>query len=72
MSMIKMVLLVDGGWGQWTTWADCSSNCNGNTVRTRQCDSPSPANGGADCVGRRHQRQNCNTNSAYCEGMALR
>lgn len=44
--------LVNGGWGHWSEWGDCSTSC-GDSIRYRRrvCDSPAPANGGEDCVG---------------------
>ncbi|KAH9508045.1 Hemicentin-1 [Bulinus truncatus] len=43
---------VDGGWGEWTNYSDCSSSCgSGTSKRTRQCDSPVSLHGGKDCVG---------------------
>lgn len=48
---------VDGGWGAWSS---CSVSCGGG-IQTRSCDSPTPANGGANCVGA--SSQSCNTHS---------
>ncbi|CAF1064997.1 unnamed protein product [Adineta steineri] len=44
---------VDGGWGSWTNWTSCSStSCNaGTSYRFRNCDTPSPSNGGQLCAG---------------------
>jgi hypothetical protein len=39
---------VDGGWSAWST---CSQLCGGTGISTRQCNRPSPANGGAQCLG---------------------
>ena len=48
---------VDGGWSDWGT---CSATCGGGT-QTRTCTNPTPANGGANCVG--DSSQSCNTQS---------
>ena len=53
---------VDGGWGAFTKWSDCSSkNIIGfpgvfpagtcTQSRSRKCDSPTPINGGQTCDG---------------------
>jgi len=44
--------------GKWSDWGACSVTCGGGT-QIRQCNSPSPANGGAECVG--DSIQTCNT-----------
>merc|ERR1712179_301780 len=44
---------VNGGWsvwGSWSPWTSCSSR-TGSIQRTRQCDDPTPANGGNECSG---------------------
>ncbi|KAK7084982.1 Hemicentin-1 [Halocaridina rubra] len=43
---------VSGGWGEWSTWTECSTTCQqGLRQRTRLCDSPPPAAGGTYCEG---------------------
>ena len=41
-------LPVNGGWSN--SWSACSASCNGGT-RTRSCNNPAPAFGGAPCSG---------------------
>ncbi|KAL3077555.1 hypothetical protein niasHS_012261 [Heterodera schachtii] len=50
----------DGAWAQWTPWArECDADCR--RWRNRECTAPSPANGGAPCVGADSQWRNCTT-----------
>ena len=43
-------LLVNGGWGEWGRWSECSVTCGpGMRSRERKCDSPKPEYGGAPC-----------------------
>jgi len=43
---------VNGGLSEWSFWTTCDATCGGgNQMRNRQCDNPTPVNGGADCVG---------------------
>lgn len=52
---------VDGSWGDWKKWSKCTRECGGGiTMQSRHCDNPTPANGGAFCVGMRHRYQVCN------------
>ena len=56
------LISVDGEWGQWSPWSKCTAACNGGKrSRHHFCDSPSPAHGGKDCVGSRHEDGQCNT-----------
>ena len=50
-------VVVDGGYGEWSEWSECSAACPGsvagyfvgNRTRSRQCDSPAPSAGGRSC-----------------------
>lgn len=55
------ILKRDGNWGAWTPFGSCSRTCGtGVKFRTRQCDSPHPANGGRTCSGLAYDFQLCN------------
>ncbi|XP_065904141.1 A disintegrin and metalloproteinase with thrombospondin motifs 6-like isoform X2 [Dysidea avara] len=54
--------VVDGQWGTWTEWSNCSKKCGvGVTYSERFCDSPKPSKGGRYCVGERRRYRTCNT-----------
>ena len=41
---------MDGGYGPWTRYKQCSVTCGlGFQVRTRECNNPKPAHGGKRC-----------------------
>ncbi|GFO12445.1 A disintegrin and metalloproteinase with thrombospondin motifs 3, partial [Plakobranchus ocellatus] len=43
---------VDGNWGLWASWTDCSSECGvGIRKRSRVCNNPAPAYNGKKCEG---------------------
>lgn len=55
-------IVVDGAWGDWTSWGGCSTTCGGGRQsRSRICDNPRPANGGKTCSGSSADFQDCNT-----------
>ena len=42
--------LVDGAWGHWLSWSDCSVSCGGGRRnKSRNCDNPLPDAGGLLC-----------------------
>ena len=54
------IVVVDGSWGQWSQWSMCSKTCgDGAQVRSRVCNDPKPAAGGATCVGGTSQEKYC-------------
>lgn len=64
MEQVSFNVLVDGQWGMWSALSVCSVTCgHGLQTRTRGCDSPAPANGGAQCRGITNETQNCNMGS---------
>uniref|UniRef100_UPI0037E897DB unc-5 netrin receptor Da isoform X2 n=1 Tax=Semicossyphus pulcher TaxID=241346 RepID=UPI0037E897DB len=48
---------VDGGWGEWTDWSACSSDCEHQ--RSRECTAPEPKHGGRLCDGVALATENC-------------
>ena len=43
-------LSVNGGWGEWGRWSECSATCGpGMWSRERKCDSPKPEYDGEPC-----------------------
>ncbi|XP_048353725.1 A disintegrin and metalloproteinase with thrombospondin motifs 10-like [Sphaerodactylus townsendi] len=53
---------VDGEWGNWSSWGECSRTCGGGVSSSiRYCDSPRPTIGGKYCLGERKRYRSCNT-----------
>ncbi|KAJ7370527.1 Hemicentin-1 [Desmophyllum pertusum] len=60
---------VDGKWTRWSDWDACPVKCGGATqARLRSCTNPSPAFGGAKCIGERQQVQACNAHPCGVDG----
>ncbi|XP_041133358.1 A disintegrin and metalloproteinase with thrombospondin motifs 6-like [Polyodon spathula] len=52
---------VDGLWGPWSSWGQCSRTCGGGVALSyRRCDSPVPSHGGKFCLGERKRYRSCN------------
>lgn len=46
---------VNGGYGSWTEWSKCTKSCEGGThSRSRECNNPTPENGGKSCFEMGH------------------
>lgn len=53
---------VDGGWGPWRNYSQCSRTCGGGvSFMERHCDNPRPAHGGKYCIGEWKKYKLCNT-----------
>ncbi|XP_054713925.1 hemicentin-1-like [Uloborus diversus] len=51
---------VDGEWGNWMEWSNCSVACGvGSRRRQRKCDNPLPKFGGRYCIGAEVQTDSC-------------
>ncbi|XP_069483300.1 complement component C6-like [Ambystoma mexicanum] len=48
---------VDGYWSCWSAWSPCDASFK--RKRTRECNNPSPLNGGKACQGENKQEQDC-------------
>ena len=66
MSKFAASTEINGGWSEWSEWSTCSASCGGgNRMRSRACDQPAPAHGGADCANDKssqsltEERQRC-------------
>ncbi len=63
---------VDGGWSAWSLWSDttsCTASCGGGTLqqtRTRACNNPAPAHGGAECSGATSENQTIACGTGAC------
>ena len=48
--LLTFLLLVPGGYTQWSQWSVCKGTCGGEKQkRERACKSPSPKHGGMNC-----------------------
>ncbi|NWY49350.1 CO6 protein, partial [Chionis minor] len=48
---------IDGRWSCWSEWSSCDASFK--TRRTRECNNPSPMNGGKPCEGEREEEEDC-------------
>ena len=62
IKQVNDIEVVNGNWGAWSVFGACSASCGGGTqTRTRLCNNPAPANGGAICPGASSESGSCNT-----------
>ncbi|XP_058823570.1 hemicentin-1-like [Topomyia yanbarensis] len=66
---------VNGGWGMWTKWSNCSQDCVAEYTgqksirfRNRTCDSPPPSLGGKPCIGEDHEEEVCSVRLCPVDG----
>ncbi|XP_059089000.1 coadhesin-like isoform X1 [Tigriopus californicus] len=51
---------IDGGWGEWTSWGECSGTCGTTTMsRNRECSNPPMKHNGKPCPGQMKEFQQC-------------
>ncbi|POI27292.1 hypothetical protein CIB84_008960, partial [Bambusicola thoracicus] len=64
---VPLTVQVNGNWGPWQTWSQCSASCGGGEqTRTRLCSNPAPLYDGHPCPGDSSQISRCN--SQACPG----
>ncbi|KAJ3661835.1 hypothetical protein Zmor_006216 [Zophobas morio] len=64
LPIMEPPVAIDGGWGEWSSWSECSRTCGaGVSVTQRECDHPTPTAGGRFCIGERRRYRICNTDS---------
>ncbi|XP_059089002.1 properdin-like isoform X3 [Tigriopus californicus] len=57
---INYIEEVDGGWGEWTSWGECSGTCGTTTMsRNRECSNPPMKHNGKPCPGQMKEFQQC-------------
>jgi len=50
--MYFYLFVVDGKWGEYGAYGECSKPCGGGAKeRFRKCNNPAPAHGGKKCAG---------------------
>ena len=63
-------VIVDGAWSDWSDYGDCLVTCGkGHKTRSRECDSPLPANRGLNCTGESSEATECEEDT--CPGMTF-
>ena len=61
MSLMVLLISVNGNWSQWSSWQPCSVTCGaGHRIRARTCSNPAPKWNGKDCPGTNIYIESCN------------
>ena len=60
----------EGGWGTWSPWSSCGSDCIKS--KSRSCNNPTPEIGGADCKGASSYFYTCSGESCKSKIFILR
>ncbi|XP_051895767.1 A disintegrin and metalloproteinase with thrombospondin motifs 15-like [Pristis pectinata] len=64
---------VDGRWGKWGPYGSCSRTCGGGVqLAKRECNKPTPTNGGRYCEGIRVKYRSCNLDPCPDNGKSFR
>lgn len=62
IEIMNKKVAVQGSWGSWSPWGECSRTCGGGVQFSfRECNEPVPQNGGKYCEGQRKRYRSCNT-----------
>lgn len=72
------VVVVDGGWSEWSAWGACDTECPagasgffpGQQLRQRTCTNPTPSANGVPCSGATQQNRACNTEKCVLPPLA--
>ncbi|XP_013875060.1 A disintegrin and metalloproteinase with thrombospondin motifs 15 [Austrofundulus limnaeus] len=68
-----MHIKVDGRWGKWGAFGDCSRSCGGGVqLARRECNNPVPENDGKYCYGLRIKYRSCNLSPCPEKGKSFR
>ena len=72
---IIALVLVNGNWAAWESWAECSATCNNGGIRKRNrtCTDPAPMHGGDNCnstINGELETEACNTD-IVCAGKII-
>lgn len=71
LKICNYTCIVDGGWSDFEDWSECSADCgDGVQTRSRSCNNPAPAHGGAECEGDNTESRSCYKGQCRgtCEG----